>query len=247
MDDLDSDLSSPDSEVLNWTETKATENVATCPAAKGGQKRSADEVKHPSARKKRKVDIKREGTGEGNRQVAIQKEKATKEEEGDLSTTTKRSSKRKKVESEPRPPAKVEGDQDNFRPISKRRPKKAVPDKKDEDSVPEENGECHNGEVRKGKEESERKEIEVEKTAEEKKDELDDTTVKKTKRKRKTQKEKEADAMPLAARTAGCTHFIGAHVSSAGGYITPSPTRYTSAPMPSRCSSSRSGNGRIRN
>lgn len=36
-------------------------------------------------------------------------------------------------------------------------------------------------------------------------------------RKRKTKEEKEAEAMPLAARTVGHKLFIGAHVSSAGG------------------------------
>lgn len=37
------------------------------------------------------------------------------------------------------------------------------------------------------------------------------------KKKRKTKEEKEAEAMPLAARTIGHKLFIGAHVSSAGG------------------------------
>ena len=37
------------------------------------------------------------------------------------------------------------------------------------------------------------------------------------KKKRKTKEEKEAEAMPLAARTTGLRTFIGAHVSAAGG------------------------------
>jgi hypothetical protein len=37
------------------------------------------------------------------------------------------------------------------------------------------------------------------------------------KRKRKTKEEKEADAMPLTARTLGSKIFVGAHVSVAGG------------------------------
>lgn len=41
------------------------------------------------------------------------------------------------------------------------------------------------------------------------------------KRKRKTKEEKEAEAMPLAARTVGHKLFIGAHVSSAGGQCSP--------------------------
>lgn len=45
-----------------------------------------------------------------------------------------------------------------------------------------------------------------------------ETTVK---RKRKTKEEKEAEAMPLAARTVGHKLFIGAHVSSAGGQCSP--------------------------
>ncbi|KAK5016931.1 DNA-(apurinic or apyrimidinic site) lyase [Cryomyces antarcticus] len=44
----------------------------------------------------------------------------------------------------------------------------------------------------------------------------DTTGEKKFKRKRKTKGEKEAEAMPLAARTLGHKMFIGAHVSSAG-------------------------------
>jgi hypothetical protein len=42
-------------------------------------------------------------------------------------------------------------------------------------------------------------------------------TPKKARRKRKTQKDKEAEAMPLAARTRGLRMFIGAHVSIATG------------------------------
>ena len=42
-------------------------------------------------------------------------------------------------------------------------------------------------------------------------------TPKKTVRKRKTKEEKEAEAMPLAARTNGLQMFIGAHVSCAKG------------------------------
>lgn len=41
------------------------------------------------------------------------------------------------------------------------------------------------------------------------------------KKKRKTKEEKEAEAMPLAARTAGHKLYIGAHVSSAGGEFRP--------------------------
>ena len=40
---------------------------------------------------------------------------------------------------------------------------------------------------------------------------------KKVPRKRKTKEEKEAEAMPLAARTNGIRMFVGAHVSMAGG------------------------------
>lgn len=45
----------------------------------------------------------------------------------------------------------------------------------------------------------------------------DDDEEKKVTRKRKTKEEKEAEAMPLAARTVGHKLFLGAHVSSAGG------------------------------
>lgn len=44
-------------------------------------------------------------------------------------------------------------------------------------------------------------------------------TPKKVKRRRKTKEEKEAEAMPLAARTVGIQMFIGAHVSAAKGWF----------------------------
>ena len=58
------------------------------------------------------------------------------------------------------------------------------------------------------------------KTEEEKDGErtLEGDTPNKVKRKRKTTEEKEAEAMPLAARTAGLRMYIGAHVSSAKGW-----------------------------
>ena len=40
-----------------------------------------------------------------------------------------------------------------------------------------------------------------------------------TKRKRKTKEEKEAEMIPLAARTQGLKMFVGAHVSGAGGMV----------------------------
>lgn len=43
----------------------------------------------------------------------------------------------------------------------------------------------------------------------------------KKKRRRKTKEEKEAEAMPLAARTTGLRMFLGAHVSSAKGGLRP--------------------------
>ncbi|KAI9886230.1 MAG: hypothetical protein M1823_001965 [Watsoniomyces obsoletus] len=52
---------------------------------------------------------------------------------------------------------------------------------------------------------------------EDEEDEVDSDAPKKVKRKRKTKEEKEAEAMPLAARTAGLRMYIGAHVSSAKG------------------------------
>ncbi|KAK4981145.1 DNA-(apurinic or apyrimidinic site) lyase [Elasticomyces elasticus] len=48
-------------------------------------------------------------------------------------------------------------------------------------------------------------------------DEKSEGGAKRVKRKRKTKEEREAEAMPLAARTVGHKMFIGAHVSSAGG------------------------------
>ena len=48
-------------------------------------------------------------------------------------------------------------------------------------------------------------------------EQLDAEVPRKIRRKRKTKEEKEAEAMPLAARTAGLRMFIGAHVSIATG------------------------------
>jgi hypothetical protein len=64
------------------------------------------------------------------------------------------------------------------------------------------------------------KKITVEKT-EGSEDVGEDGSVKKRKvvHKRKTKEEKEAEAMPIAARTIGSKILIGAHVSSAGGTI----------------------------
>lgn len=47
-----------------------------------------------------------------------------------------------------------------------------------------------------------------------------ESPAKKVVRKRKTKEEKEAEAMPLAARTVGHKLYIGAHVSGSGGQIT---------------------------
>lgn len=51
---------------------------------------------------------------------------------------------------------------------------------------------------------------------------------KKVQRKRKTKEEKEAEAMPLAARTVGHKLFIGAHVSASGGQWAGSDSSYRS-------------------
>ena len=45
----------------------------------------------------------------------------------------------------------------------------------------------------------------------------DDELAEKPKRRRKTKEEREAEAMPLAARTSGLRMYVGAHVSSAKG------------------------------
>ncbi|KAL0257706.1 DNA-(apurinic or apyrimidinic site) lyase [Diplodia seriata] len=56
-----------------------------------------------------------------------------------------------------------------------------------------------------------------EEVREEGQDGEDGTAIKKTTRKRKTKEEKEAEMLPLAARTVGSKLFVGAHVSAAGG------------------------------
>lgn len=68
--------------------------------------------------------------------------------------------------------------------------------------------------------------VEVKQEAEEAGEEGEDPPRKK--RRRKTKEEKEAEAMPLAARTTGLRMFLGAHVSSAKGGLQSfsGPTRF---------------------
>ncbi|GAB7341007.1 hypothetical protein MBLNU457_7340t1 [Dothideomycetes sp. NU457] len=94
-------------------------------------------------------------------------------------------------------------------PSKKTRKRKAV-EYKEEDQA-EEGAPPTSAEKPKG-----RKKAKLEKT-EDIEDQVDGDESKPTKRKRKTKEEKEAEAMPLAARTVGHKMFIGAHVSSAGG------------------------------
>lgn len=63
------------------------------------------------------------------------------------------------------------------------------------------------------------KKIEAAAVLKEEEVEAADDVPKKVKRHRKTKEEKEAEAMPLAARTNGLRMFIGAHVSSAKGEL----------------------------
>ena len=73
------------------------------------------------------------------------------------------------------------------------------------------------GSVRKGYKKS-KVEVKEEVKAEEE-EHKDGTVIKKVKKKRKTKEEKEAEAMPIAARTIGSKLFLGAHVSAAGGML----------------------------
>lgn len=92
----------------------------------------------------------------------------------------------------------------------KRRQRKTTEAKKvvkEEDVASEEEGVKPAPKGRKAKKPAAKQESEDEEKA----------VAKPAKNKRKTKEEKEAEAMPLAARTVGHKLFIGAHVSSAGG------------------------------
>ena len=79
---------------------------------------------------------------------------------------------------------------------------------------------------KKSKKRTKKEVVEVKQEAEEAGEEGEDPS--KKKRRRKTKEEKEAEAMPLAARTMGLRMFLGAHVSSAKGGLQSSsgPTRF---------------------
>ena len=141
-----------------------------------------------------------------------------------LKDTTRKVRSSKKVKVEESIEVKVELDDSKTpesTPGSKAKPKAKAKVKKEEINKGEEPAILPNGQaevqpedtksphkkIRKAKFEVKEAELKTE----------DASTPSKPKRKRKTQEEKDAEAMPLAARTSSLRMFIGAHVSASGG------------------------------
>jgi len=144
----------------------------------------------PAAAKKRKVDV---------------AEKAVAPTSGKVARTSKGRTVKKAVKDE-------DEDEEDVKPAPKRQPRKKVAVKEED-----EEGEAEAiGDLKPAPKKQPRKKAAVKKETAEA--DGDDTSIAKpAKAKRKTKEEKEAEAMPLAARTIGHKLFIGAHVSSAGG------------------------------
>jgi hypothetical protein len=146
----------------------------------------------PVAAKKRKVDV---------------AEKAVAPTSGKVARTSKGRTVKKEVEDEDE-----DEDEEDVKPAPKRQPRNEVAVKEEDKE-----GEAEAiGDLKPAPKKQPRKKAAVKKETAEA--DGDDTSIAKpAKAKRKTKEEKEAEAMPLAARTIGHKLFIGAHVSSAGG------------------------------
>jgi AP endonuclease-1 len=159
------------------------------PLSQGDLELEAEESK-PAAAKKRKVGV---------------AEKAVAPTSGKLARTSKGRTVKKEVKDE-------DEDEEDVKPTPKRQPRKKVAVKEEDEEVEAE----AIGDLKPAPKKQPRKKAAVKKETAEA--DGDDTSIAKpAKAKRKTKEEKEAEAMPLAARTIGHKLFIGAHVSSAGG------------------------------
>ena len=145
---------------------------------------------------------------QGTKAVKAQERTGTRNSEEVSKTARKRVKQEVKEE--------TEYHQDEVSPSKRKRKRKHQAEVEEEVEVPPADGNILEATKRK----RERAQGEVEKEEEDEAGE--ENTLKKVKRKRKTKEEKEAEAMPLAARTANLQMYIGAHVSSAKGSSWPS-------------------------
>ena len=127
------------------------------------------------------------------------------ENSGEVPKTTSRKVKQEVIEAEEDHGNKVSPNK------NKRKQKEQI--KKEEEKIEESSADEDTPKTAKRKRYTKREEAEEEQDEEE----GQEGTPKKVKRKRKTKEEREAEAMPLAARTASLRMYIGAHVSSAKG------------------------------
>jgi hypothetical protein len=139
---------------------------------------------------------------------AVKIEGTTEPTNGASAATQKRTTRTRKVKTEPEEEA-ASPSEEPPKPTAKKRQSKAK-------VVKEEEAEEENGVAKALPKGRTRKKSEVKEGADQL-DNDDKVAEKPVKKKRKTKEEKEAEAMPLAARTVGHKLFIGAHVSSAGG------------------------------
>jgi AP endonuclease-1 len=123
-----------------------------------------------------------------------------------ISQTSKGNTAKKEVR-------KDDDSDEKVRPAPKRQTRKKVAVKEEEEEVGAEEAK----DLKPAPKKQPRKKVAVKEETTEADGDEPAAVAKPAAKKRKTKEEKEAEAMPLAARTIGHKLFIGAHVSSAGG------------------------------
>jgi hypothetical protein len=140
----------------------------------------------------------------------VKSETITETTNGAVATTQKRTTRTRKVKPEPEEDVSTFSSEETPKPTPKKRQAKGKVVKKEEVEEEEEPAKAlSKGRAHKKPEVKKEEAFEEEGNAK--------ATKKPVQKKRKTKEEKEAEAMPLSARTIGHKLFIGAHVSSAGG------------------------------
>lgn len=140
----------------------------------------------------------------------VKSEAVTETTNGTVASTQKRTTRTRKVKPEPEEEEAASSAEEAPKPAPKKRQTKVKVVKKEEAEEEEELAKpLPKGRARKKAEVKEEEPFKEESNAK--------AVEKPVKKKRKTKEEKEAEAMPLSARTVGHKLFIGAHVSSAGG------------------------------
>ena len=208
--------------VKNTTNAAAGEDVKleTTNSRRGSQKRGAVEplVGIPATKKRKTpkaVVVEKETLNEETATIIVERVRRSRKT---TETTRKAStngagqaSNKTKIEEE----EKVTAEQEDTPKRTKRITKVKVETAEDEKEKEEEKVATPKKSRKRTKKETGEVKQEVEEVGEEGED------PRKTKRRRKTKEEKEAEAMPLAARSTGLRMFLGAHVSSAKGGLQP--------------------------